>query len=167
MTAPFDLDKFKSKPAGHIIRDGKRIEVETLEPKKAPKRRKPFKATWVKLHKHWSDQLEQAQGMTTYRLAHRVLHEAFKRQVIGGSVILSAEVTGLQHTSRRRAIEDMLRLQLFSIAQQGKRAAVVTELLLGNGETLRLGAKGTLDGRGSIAPAPNQNREPRRKANAA
>ena len=79
--------------------------------------------------------------MTTYRLAHRVLHEVFKRQVVGGSVILSAEVTGLQHTSRRRAIEDMLRLQLFSIAQQGKRAAVVTELLLGNGETLRLGPK--------------------------
>ena len=148
MTAPFDLGKFKSKPGGHVIRDGKRIELDTLE-HKTPARKKgaPFKAPWARLTKHWSDQLEQSRGMATYRLAHRVLHEVFKRQVIGGSVILSAEVTGLQHTSRRRAIEDMLRLQLFSIAQQGKRAAVVTELLLGNGETLRLGAEETLDGR--------------------
>jgi hypothetical protein len=142
MTAPVDLDKFKSKPAGHVIRDGKRIELDTLEHKTpARKKRAPIKTTWARLPKHWSAQLEQALGMTTYRLAHRVLHETFRRQVIGGSVILSAEVTGLSHTSRRRAIDDMLRLQLFSIAQQGKRAAVVTELLLGNGETLRLGPK--------------------------
>jgi hypothetical protein len=148
MTAPFDLGKFKSKAdAQYVMRDGKRIEVETLELKKPRKKHKPFKATWARLTKHWSDQLEQAHGMATYRLAHRVLHEAFKRQVVGGSVILSEEVTGLPHTSRRRAIEDMLRLQLFNIAQKGKRAAVVTELLLGNGETLRLGAKGTLDER--------------------
>jgi len=142
MTAPLDLDKFKSKPAGHVIRDGKRIKVDELEHKTpARKKRRPFKAPWARLTKHWSDQLEQARGMATYRLAHRVLHEVFKRQVIGGSVILSAEVTGLQHTSRRRAIEDMLRLRLFNIAQKGNQAAVVTELLLGNGETLRLGPK--------------------------
>jgi hypothetical protein len=142
MTAPFDLGKFKSKHAGHIIRGGKRIELDVLEPKApARKKRAPCKAPWARLTKHWSDQLEQARGMATYRLAHRVLHEAFKRQVIGGSVILSEAVTGLRHTSRRRAIEDMLRLQLFNIAQQGKRAAVVTELLLGNGEILRLEPK--------------------------
>ena len=148
MTAPFDLGKFKSKPGGYVVRDGKRIELDALEPKTPTrKKRARFKATWARLPGYWSDQLEQARGMTTYRLAHRVLHEVFKRQVVGGSVILSAEVTGLGHTSRRRAIEDMLRLQLFNITQQGKRAAVVTELLLGNGETLRLGAKETLDGR--------------------
>ena len=142
MTAPFDLGKFKSKPGGHVIRGGKRIELDTLEHKTpARKKRARFKATWARLPRYWSDQLEQARGMTTYRLAHRVLREVFKRQVVGGSVILSAEVTGLQHTSRRRAIEDMLRLHLFDIAQKGKRAAVVTELLLGDGETLVLEPK--------------------------
>ena len=142
MTAPFDLGKFKSKPGGHVNRSGKRIELDVLEPKtSARKKRARFEATWARLPRYWSDQLEQARGMTTYRLAHRVLHEAFKRQIIGGSVILSAEVTGLRHTSRRRAIEDMLRLRLFNIAQKGNQAAVVTELLLGNGETLRLGPK--------------------------
>ncbi|MFY9839339.1 MAG: hypothetical protein WAK55_23260 [Xanthobacteraceae bacterium] len=139
MTIPSELDKFRTKAdAQYVVRDGKRIEVETLGPKKGRKRHKPFKATWSRLPKHWSDQLEQARGMTTYQLAHRVLHETFRRQVIGGSVILSGEVTGLPHTSRRRATKDMLRLGLFSIVQEGKRAAVVTELLLGNGETLRL-----------------------------
>ena len=60
--APFDLDKFKSKPAGHVVRGGKRIEVETLEPKKAPKRRKPFKVRWVKTPTEWIRRLKGKSG---------------------------------------------------------------------------------------------------------
>jgi hypothetical protein len=65
MTTPFDLDKFKSKPAGHIIRSGKRIEVETLEPKAAPKRRKPFAVQWVQTPTGWIRRL-RGQGSVAH-----------------------------------------------------------------------------------------------------
>jgi hypothetical protein len=52
--------------------------------------------------------------------------------------VLSAVVTALPRSSRHRAIKDMLRLQLIKVKWEGHRAAVVTELLLGNGETVRL-----------------------------
>jgi hypothetical protein len=107
-------------------------------PGEAPRRRKSFNGEWAKLSKHWSDQLRQAQGISTYHLAHAILHEAFKRQYVRGPVVLSAAVTGLPRSSRPRAIRDMLRLQLIKVKWEGRRAAVVTELVVGNGAAVRL-----------------------------
>jgi hypothetical protein len=135
----FDLDRFKSGRVKYVTAHGKRIAVETLEPKTpAPWRRKPFKAHFIRLPEFWMAQLEHAKGKATYHLAIRILHEAFKRQFIPGSVVLSAAVTGLARTCRHKATKDMLQLKLIGIKQEGNKAAIVTKLLLGNGETLDL-----------------------------
>ena len=89
--APISLDKFKSKPAGHVIRGGKRIEVETLEPKKAPKRRKPFKVRWVKTPTEWIRRLK-GKGGAAHELALYILERDFECKQKGGEIILSLSI---------------------------------------------------------------------------
>jgi hypothetical protein len=125
--APFDLDKFKSKPAGHVIRDGKRIEVETLEPKKAPKRRKPFKVRWVKTSTEWIRRL-RGQGGVAHELALYVLERDFECKQKGGEIILSTTATGLQRMTRIRAVKVLVDLGLIGVEQHGNQAAKVTHL---------------------------------------
>jgi hypothetical protein len=144
MTAPFDLTKFKTKPGGHIVRGGKRIALGTLEPKTPGReKRAPFKVHHIQVPAYWMGQLEQARGGKTYHLANRILREVHiqKHAYRPGPVVLSKHVTGLARYTRHRATKDMLRLKLITIQQQGNQAPIVTALLLGNGETLRLEPK--------------------------
>ena len=127
MTAPFDLDKFKSKPAGHVVRDGKRIEVETLEPKKAPKRRKPFKVRWVKTPTEWARRL-RGKGGAAHELALYVLERDFECKQKGGEIILSTTATGLPRQTRTRAVKILVDLGLIAVEQRGNRAIKVTHL---------------------------------------
>ena len=125
--APFDLDKFKSKSAGHVIRDGKRIELETLEPKKAPKRRKPFKAQWVKTPTEWIRRLK-GKGGAAHELALYILEREFECKQKGGEIILSTTATGLQRMARIRAVKILVDLGLIGVKQHGNRAIKVTHL---------------------------------------
>jgi hypothetical protein len=125
--APFDLDKFKSKPAGHVIRDGKRIEVGTLEPKKAPKRRKPFEVQWVKTPTEWIRRLRGQSG-GAYQLALYVLKRDFERKHKGGEIILSTAATGLPRQTRTRAVKILVDLGLIGVEQHGSQAVKVTHL---------------------------------------
>ena len=125
--APFDLDKFKSKPAGHVVRGGKRIEVETLEPKKAPKRRKPFKVRWVKTPTEWARRL-RGKGGAAHELALYVLERDFECKQKGGEIILSTTATGLQRMARARAVKILVNLGLIGIEQLGNQAAKVIHL---------------------------------------
>ena len=94
------------------------------------KKRKPFKVDWVKLPDYWIRQLEQSQHAGTYKLALRILREAYKQQYAGGEVVLSAEITGLPGTTRWSAIKELVALNLIQIQQDGNRATRLTKLLL-------------------------------------
>ena len=135
------LDKFKTKPADHIVRDGKRIELNELVPKRpARKKREPFVPHFTQLPEFWGTELEKLKSAATWHLAHRTLREAYiqKHAHHPEPVVLSKRMTGLAPTSRQRATKNMLQLKLFSIEQIGKQAPVVTKLFLGDGEVLDL-----------------------------
>jgi hypothetical protein len=128
----FDLKKFRSnKPARtYVTAHGKRIAVETL-PSRTPaaRRRKAFQVRWVKLPAYWIECLDRSKSANTLKLANHILREAYKREQIGGDIILSTKVTGLPRQSRSRAIKEMVKLNLIEVEQCGNRAARVTRLL--------------------------------------
>jgi hypothetical protein len=130
MMVPLNLDKFKSKPAGHVIRDGKRIALETLEPKApAQKKRKPFKPVAIIMPIAWAQRLRQTRQPNTHNLAHWILEEAFKRKHLGGNIVLSSKATGMARPTRWRAISELIALELIKVAQQGHEAPRITKLL--------------------------------------
>jgi hypothetical protein len=108
------------------------IEVGYLDDppnRKAPRsKRKPFVVEWVKLPDHWIEQLKRARCLATYILAHVILREDFKRQHIGGEVILSTHATGISRWARHRAVRELVALGLIRITQQGNGAVIVTEV---------------------------------------
>jgi hypothetical protein len=116
------LDKFKTRPPEAPAR----------------KRHKPFEARFTQLPEFWGTELEKLKSAATWHLARRILREALRRRFIPGPITLSKEMTGLARTSRCRAARNMVRRGLIRVKQQGHHAAIVTELLLGGGETIRL-----------------------------
>jgi hypothetical protein len=92
----------------YVMRNGRRIEVETADSSTIPKkRRKPFKAEWTKLPRHWVEALQQSKSARTIQLAHAILFEAFKREHVGGEIVLSSTVTGMPGETRRRAAHEL------------------------------------------------------------
>jgi hypothetical protein len=94
------------------------------------KKRRPFKVDWVKLPDYWIRRLEQAQRCATYKLALRILREAFKQQYTGGEIVLSTTIAGLPGTTRRAAIRELIALKLIEIQQDGQQAPRVIKLWL-------------------------------------
>ena len=105
------------------------VKTRAQEARRA-KKRKPFKIEWVKLPDYWIRQLEQSQHMGTYKLALRILREAYRQQYTGGEVVLSTEVTGLPGTTRWSASKELVALNLIEIQQDGNQATRVTKLHL-------------------------------------
>jgi len=110
----------------HIVRDGRRIEVDTVEVPVPPKhRRQEFKEKHVQFPARWGDALRAARaGGSTWALAYVILAETHKCKYLGGEVILSSEVTGMPQTSRRRATRELQRLGLIQIAQRGYESPI-------------------------------------------
>jgi hypothetical protein len=136
----FDLNKFKTRPAGQFIReDGTRIELNERI-KDPPKRRGTFPTRFIQLPEFWAGELEKLKSATTWHLARRILRAAYiqKHTRYPEPVILSKKMTGLARTSRYRAANNLVRRGLIHIRQEGHRAAIVTELQLGEGKTVRL-----------------------------
>jgi hypothetical protein len=97
-------------------------------PRKRPSKRKPFVVEWVKFPEYWSERLERVRHLATYKLALRILREVYKRQQIGGEVVLSTAVTGLPRWVRWRAVRELVELGLISTTQRGNGAVIVTEI---------------------------------------
>ena len=114
---------------GYVIRRGKRIAVTTIEPKVAPRRRRrPFEPKWVE-PRNWMTALLNTKSVSTYHLAHLILWEAFKREHVGGEVILSAKVTkGVPRNSKIRAAEELVKLGLIQIERNGHQAIKVIHI---------------------------------------
>jgi len=115
----------------YVVRHGKRIAIETLKTNVVhiKQRRKPFRVEWVKLPQRWIEALQQSKSVSTYRLAHIILFEAFKREHLGGEIILSAEVTGMPSATRVRATKELIKLELIRVRRNGRQAVRVIEIL--------------------------------------
>jgi hypothetical protein len=107
-----------------VTRHGRRVEVETIEPKAPPpRRRRAFEAKYIKLPRHWITALLNTRSANTYRLATLILWEAFKREHVGGEIVLSAQVTrGMPRSTRIRAAEELVELGLIQVERDGYRA---------------------------------------------
>jgi hypothetical protein len=119
---------------------GRRVKIGIVKSKKPRKRkRKPFKVNWFKFPTWWIEVLHHA-GTGARLLAPIILAEAFKREHIGGNIVLSSEVTKMPQTTRRRAARELVKLGLITIAQIGNGAPIVT------GVNKRRGAAGGVQG---------------------
>ncbi len=133
------LGRFRSKPAPtvveedgkrYVIRNGQRIEIETLPeiPSTKP-RRKVFKTEHVQVTWRWVEALEQVKTVSAYRLAMRLLAEAFKCEILGGEVILSSEVTRMPRNSKGRAARELQKLGLIQIEHRGDKQSPIVNII--------------------------------------
>jgi hypothetical protein len=109
---------------------GKRIAVIDGTPNASPKKRKrkPFKAQWVKLPLRWVEALQKSKSAATWQLAMVILFEAFKCEQIGGEIVLSSKVTKMSGSTRRRSARGLAKLGLIETEQNGKEALRVTHI---------------------------------------
>jgi hypothetical protein len=98
----------------------------------APKQRKPFKTAFVQVPALWITALEDAKATrSTYRLALRLLAEAYKCSQVGGDVVLSSRVTGLERNNKARAARELQRLGLIRIEPQRVKQSPIALVLVG------------------------------------
>jgi hypothetical protein len=113
----------------YVSRQGKRIEVDIVDVATPTERRKPFEVHFVKLPNLWIERLEQSNKPGTFKLAHRILREDFRRQHWGGEIVLSTKVTGLSRKVRSMAVKELVELGLIEIEQNGNQAVRVTNVI--------------------------------------
>ena len=106
-----------------VVDDGRDIRL------KRKHQHQPFKTEWVRLPALWIARLEQSNSVSTHKLAHRILREAFKREQVGRQIVLSRKVTGLPCSTTVRAARELAKLGLIQIQQSGNKALRVTNLL--------------------------------------
>jgi len=111
------------------MRQGRRIEVETLDmPKVEKKKRKQWAARWVKLPRHWITALRNTRSVHTYQLAHTILIEAYERGT--QELTLSAETTGgMSRATKIRSAQELAEFGLIRLKLEGNKAVKITPLL--------------------------------------
>jgi hypothetical protein len=114
----------------YVYRHGKRVAVEEITASPPTKPRKPFRLQFVKLPDQWIQRLGLSNNPGTFKLAHHILKANFKRQHVGGEIVLSTEATGLSRKVRSKAVKELVRLGLIQIERNGNQATRVTSLLL-------------------------------------
>ena len=112
-----------------IVRGGRRIAVDTINAATPAKKRKPFEVSFVMLPNFWIDRLRHARKVSTITLAHVILREAFKRQHLGGEIVLSTKATGLSRQVRARAVNELRELGLIETEQNGNQAVRVISII--------------------------------------
>ena len=123
-----------------IVRNGRRIAVDAINTATpAKKKRKPFEVSFVKLPNFWIDRLRHARKVSTITLAHVILREAFKRERVGGEIVLSTEVTRLARQVRARAVKELRELELIETEQNGNQAVRVISIIEREEEKKRIG----------------------------
>jgi hypothetical protein len=112
----------------YAIRNGQRIEVETTYNTVKPKRRRreKFKADFVKFPETWREALRGSSG-TVYDLAHAIIVEAYKCEVIGGEVKLSA--VKMRKATRAKAAKELVELGLIQLHRDGCKSYQVALVL--------------------------------------
>jgi hypothetical protein len=113
----------------YVYRQGKRIVVDTVNTATPIKERKPFMVRFVKLPDYWIEQLQTSNNPGTFKLAHRILKEAFVRQYVRGDLVLSTETTRLSRKVRCKAVKELVKLELIKIEQHGNQATRVISII--------------------------------------
>jgi hypothetical protein len=130
----------------YVERYGKRIAVDTINTSTpAKKKRKPFELSFVKLPHFWVERLMRSKNPGTFKLAFHILKEDFKRQLVGGEIVLSTKATGLPREVRRRAVRELVQLGLIKTEQNGNHAIRVTSIIAKEEEKKRIGPCGYAD----------------------
>jgi Fic family protein len=118
--------KYVERPGKPVFRHGKRIETIELVPSSPPRqkrRRKLFEAQFVRVPKGWVATLSQTKSVGTYQLALVILDKEFERQQTGREIVLSAQVTRMPQTTRRRATQELVSLGLIQLKPGSGRDA--------------------------------------------
>jgi hypothetical protein len=113
----------------YVMRHGKRIAVEVVEPDGPVRKKRGFAASWVKLPRRWIAALEQTKSANTIKLAHQILLAAYEDKNGDGVVVLSAKTThGMASPSRHRAAQELVRLGLITVIRgsRGRHAHRIT-----------------------------------------
>ncbi len=130
----------------YVERHCKSIAVDAINTATpANKKRKRFKASFVKLPHYWIERLLRSKNPGTFKLAFQILKEDFKRQHLGGPIILSTEATGLPREVRRRAAKELVQLGLIETEQNGNQAIRVISIIEKEEEKKRIGPCGYAD----------------------
>ena len=96
------------------------------------KKRKPFKTAFVQVPMRWIVALEGANAdSSAYKLALRLLAEAFKCSQVGGDVVLSSNVTGMPRSSKSRAAKELQRLGLIRTERLKVKQSLLVHVLVG------------------------------------
>jgi hypothetical protein len=125
----FSLDRYKSKAgAQYEMREGKRIEVETLPPKTPAREKRARFEAWAQTPAEWIKRLKGQSG-AAHDLANYILQRDFECWVKkSGDIILSTAATGIPGTTRRKAVKVLTDAGLIAVEQYGKQAFKVTRL---------------------------------------
>jgi hypothetical protein len=113
----------------YFNRQGRLIELVPEEPRSGEqrasrRRRKPFETRFVQIPKKWITTLSQTKSSgTTWRLAMVILDKEFERQHTGKEIVLSAQVTRMSQTTRRRATQELVSLGLIQLKPGSGRNA--------------------------------------------
>jgi Fic family protein len=112
-----------------VIRNGQRIETEDLNIRPVPKkRRKSFRAQWVRITPRWIEILRHAKHKGTYQLALVILVEAFRQKHCGSEIVLSSIVTRMSRNTRRKATKELVELGLIKTDQKGRESPRVSHI---------------------------------------
>jgi hypothetical protein len=115
----------------YVIRGGRRIEVETLEPKMPLKPKRTCQDQFVRVPLTWVDRLRGARCIGSYRLALHLLFHHWKsdgKPIKLSNVILAGLGVG-GGKAKWRALSELERLKLVRIDRRPKRSPVVTILV--------------------------------------
>jgi hypothetical protein len=113
----------------YVYRYGKRIAVDTLNTGTPIRKRKPFAVSFVLLSEYWIEQLQKSKSPGTFKLALRILKEAFKCRYVGGEIVLSTAVTRLSRKIRLKAVKELVKLGLIKIEQNGNQTTRVISII--------------------------------------
>ena len=96
------------------------------------KQRKPFKTAFVQMPMGWIAALEGANAYSSaYKLALRLLAEAFKCSQVGGDVVLSSKVAGMPRSSKSRAAKKLQRFGLIRLERLKVKQSLLVHVLVG------------------------------------
>src|SRR5262245_61204731 len=98
----------------------------TTKKTKKQKRKRLFKAKWVKLPTRWITALRRSGSASTLQLALTILLEDFRREYCGGEIVLSAHTTRMPSATTSRAARELVELGLVKLKQTGRGALRVT-----------------------------------------
>jgi hypothetical protein len=91
------------------------------------KRRKSFRAFWVKLPRSWITALRRSRSVHTYELALTILLEAYERQT--DTITLSGEATlWMSRATKARAARELEEFGLVQVKGEGRQALKIVIL---------------------------------------